>query len=459
MFIEKIVSEGLAHNSYIAGDDSEAFVVDPKRDVDSYIDIADSNCARIRFVFETHRNEDYLIGSQDLESLTGCRIIHGGHLDFGYGEPARDGDIFNIGRLSLRALETPGHTPESLCFVLYPPFQEEIPCVVFTGDALFYGDVGRTDLRGEEMKGELASALYDSLHKKLLPLGEHVIVYPAHGAGSSCGGNIADLAISTIGYERATNPMLSLSREEFIERKRREMLLLPPYFTRMREHNLIGPALLDRKRIEPMDAPGFAEVMGECTVVDTRSPLSFAGGHLKGSYNIWLRGLPRFAGWTLEYEKDILLVTERQEDVEIARLYLVRVGFDRVRGYLCEGIEDWHIRGMPLEQSGVYTVADLYNRIERGEKMFLLDVRGKDEYAQGHIPSAANIYVGELERRLNEVPSDLPVVSVCSAGNRSGLGASILARHGYRRVYNLIGGTTAWREKGYPVAPGEGTES
>ncbi len=459
MFIEKIISEGLAHNSYIAGDESEAFVVDPKRDVDSYIDIADNNCCRIRFVFETHRNEDYLIGSRELESLTGCRIIHGGHLDFGYGEPAREGDIFNIGRLRLRALETPGHTPESLCFVLYPPFQEEIPWVVFTGDTLFYGDAGRTDLRGEEMKGELASSLYDSLHGKLMPLGEQVIVYPAHGAGSSCGGNIADLAVSTIGYERATNPMLSLSREEFIEIKRKEKLPLPPYFERMRELNQRGPALLESKRAEPMDARMFEEAMQNCTVIDTRSPLSFASGHIGGSYNIWLEGTAKFPGWVLEYGKDILLVTERQEDVETARRYLARVGFDNVRGYLCEGIEDWQNLGMPLEQSGVYTAAGLYESMKSREEQFLLDVREKREYAAGHIPGTVNIYVGELERRLNEVPSDKPVVSVCSAGNRSGLGASILARHGYRRVYNLLGGTTAWREKGYPVAPGNAADT
>ncbi|KCZ71040.1 Rhodanese-related sulfurtransferase [Candidatus Methanoperedens nitroreducens] len=451
MFVEKIVSEGLAHNSYIVGDYTEALVVDPKRDVDSYIDVADSKCCRIRFVFETHRNEDYLIGSRELEHLTGCRIIHGGHLDFGYGEPAREGDIFNIGRLMLKVLETPGHTPESLSYLLYPPSKEDIPWVVFTGDALFYGDVGRTDLRGEEMKSELASTLYDSLHEKLMPLGEHTIVYPAHGAGSSCGGNISDLAVSTIGYERATNPMLSLSREEFIEKKKMENIPIPLYFKMMHEQNQRGPALINIKRAEPMDAFMFAEAIPDCITIDTRSPLSFASGHIKGSYNIWMEGMAKFPGWILEYEKDILLITERQEDVETARRYLARIGFDDIRGSLCKGIEDWQNRGMPLEQSGVYTVADLYERLKERKDMFLLDVREKGEYASGHIPGAINIYVGELERRLQEVPSVQPIVSICSAGNRSGLAASILKRRGYRQVYNLIGGTTAWKEKSYPT--------
>lgn len=451
MFVEKIVSEGLAHTSYIVGDNGEAFIIDPKRDVDSYIRIADNNCCRIMYVFETHRNEDYLVGSRELETLTGCKIIHSSRLDFGYGAPASGGDIFEIGDMRLQVLETPGHSPESLSFVLYSPSQQELPWMVFTGDALFYGNVGRTDLLGEEKKFELSSDLYDSLYGKLLPLGNHIIVYPAHGAGSACGGDVADLPVSTIGYERATNPMLNLSKNEFIEIKMKETIPLPPYFARMADDNRKGPSPPDRKRVEPLDTLVFARSITDCILVDTRSPHSFASGHIPGSYNIWLEGLAKFAGWMLEYGKNILLVTERKEDVETAWRYLVRVGFDRIRGYLCEGIEDWQNRGMPLEKSGVDTVSGLYEKLKEKKDMFLLDVREKEEYAAGHIPGAVNIYVGELEKRLDEVPSDRPVVSICSVGNRGGLGASILKRHGYPEVYNLLGGTTAWKKKGYPT--------
>ncbi|MDO8728083.1 MAG: rhodanese-like domain-containing protein [Candidatus Methanoperedens sp.] len=450
MFIRKIVSEGLAHNSYIVGDGDEAFVVDPRRDVDPYIEVADDECFKIRFVFETHRNEDYLIGSRELENLTGCKIMHGSHLDFGYGEPARDGNVFKIGRLILRVLETPGHSPESLSFVLYSP-GKNIPLAVFTGDALFYGDVGRTDLRGEENRVELASSLYDSLHGKLLPLGDHVVLYPAHGSGSACGGNIADLEISTIGYERATNPMLELSKEEFIERKAMETLMMPPYFERMREQNQKGPEILNMKRIKPMDATMVEDAIPHCVIIDTRSPLSFAGGHISGSYNIWMNGLSRFAGWIIEYDKDILLVTEDGENIETARRYLTRIGFDSILGYLCGGIEDWQNSGFPLEQSGIHTTSGLYESLKEKNDVFLLDVRERREYAQGHIPGTVNIYVGDLEKRLEEVPSDMPVVAVCTTGNRSGLGASILKRHGYREVHNLAGGMTAWKEKGFPT--------
>ncbi|NJD78603.1 MAG: MBL fold metallo-hydrolase [Candidatus Methanoperedens sp.] len=447
MFIERFVSEGLAHFSYIAGNDNDAFVVDPKRDVDKYIEIAKSNCCRIRFVFETHRNEDYLVGSLELEQRTGCRIIHSGRLGFEYGEQAAENDIFDIGGMRIRVIETPGHSPESLSFVLYPSSGEK-PIAVFTGDALFYGNVGRTDLAGTEKIAESASILYDSLHGKLLPLGDGTILYPAHGEGSACGGAMSDITISTIGYERATNIMLGLKRKEFIEKKVKENIPLPPYFALMADNNLKGPLLFEQGLAGPIDAPAFANIMANCAIVDTRSPLSFASGHIKASYNIWLQGLANFAGWILDYEKDILLVTERLEDAGTAMRYLERVGLDKVKGYLCEGIEDWQNRGMHLEQSGVCTVDVLHDKMKE-EELFVLDVREEEEYAKGHIAGAVNIYVGELEKRLTEIPTGLPVVSVCSTGNRAGLGVSILMRGGFKKVYNLAGGVTAWNEKGY----------
>jgi hydroxyacylglutathione hydrolase len=448
MFLERVISDGLSHYSYIAGDNGEAFVIDPRRDIDAYIKIADTDCCKIKFVFETHRNEDYLIGSLELEKETGCRIIHSDRLDFGYGEPAAGGDTFDIGGMKLKILETPGHSPESLSFVFFPSQGET--WAVFTGDALFYGNVGRTDLLGKEKAAECASLLFDSLHGKLLTLGDGVVVYPAHGSGSACGGSMLEIPASTIGFERASNPLLGMGREEFMEKKQSETIPLPPYFVRMAEQNLKGPKLLPPRKTKPMDALEFEEEMHECAVVDTRSPLAFAGGHIWGSYNIWLYGMATFPGWVLDYEKNILLVTERQEDVELAGVYLARIGFDRVRGYLCDGILGWYSRGMPLEKSEVLTASGFHVK-SKEEDMFVLDVREREEYAEGHIPGAINIYVGELEGRMSEIPSDRAVVAVCGSGNRAGLGASILNRHGFERVYNLIGGTMAWRAKGYPT--------
>ncbi len=447
MFIERIISEGLSHYSYIAGDNDVAFVIDPRRDIDAYVKIAETNCCTIKFVFETHRNEDYLIGSPGLQKETGCRIIHSNRLDFGYGEPAAEGETFDVGGMKLKVLETPGHSPESLSFVL---FHSREPWCVFTGDTLFYGNVGRADLMGKEKVVENASLMFGSLHGKLLTLKDGVIVYPSHGSGSACGGSMSDMPASTVGFERASNPLLRMGREEFIERKKNEIIPLPPYFARMAEQNQKGPDALASKKIKPMGALEFKEAMPECTVVDMRSALGFAGGHLKGSYNIWLQGMATFPGWILDYAKDILLVTEREEDVELAGLYLARIGFDNVRGYLCEGILGWYSLGLPLEKSGVLTASG-FRKKSKEENIFVLDVRSKEEYAEGHIPDAVNIYVGELEERADEVPSDRPVVAVCGLGNRSGIGASILKRRGFERVYNLIGGMTAWRAKGYPT--------
>lgn len=444
MFFKKIESEGLAHYSYIVIDGDEAFVIDPKRDIDSYIDIADSMCSKISYVFETHRNEDYLIGSIELQRLTNCKIIHG-NLDFGYGEITSEGSTFKIGGLKLGVIQTPGHSPESLSYVLYPGRN---PWGVFTGDTLFYGSIGRTDLLGKNKTEECTSAIYDSIHNKIINLGGNVLIFPGHGPGTLCGNAIADIPMSTIGFELKINPMLNLSKEKFIELKKKEDIPLPPYFSKMSKDNLKGPDLYNVERIEPLNVSSFEKMMNNCIVLDTRSPQSFASGHITGSYNIWLDGLVNFAGWILDYDKDILLITERQVDTEIVRKNLMRIGFDRIRGYLCEGIRDWQNIGKTLEQSGIETVDNLYKKEKKD--LFLLDVRDKKEFKSGHISQANNIYIGDLENRLKEVPLNRPIISICSIGNRAGIGASILKRHGYN-VFNLLGGMSAWNEKGYPI--------
>jgi hydroxyacylglutathione hydrolase len=454
MYFEKIISEGLEHNSYFVEDGGYAFVIDPRIDIDIYLDIADKLCAKMLYVFETHRNEDYLAGSKELQKITGCQIIHG-NLDFNYGEIAPAGSIFDIGNIWIKVIETPGHSPESLSYVMY---MKGIPWAIFTGDSLFYGSTGRVDLFGHQNINEFALALYNSVNK-ILTLGNDVLVYPAHGAGTACGGDIADIPLSTIGYELKTNPILNLKMDEFIEMKKEENIPLPPYFERMARENLKGYVLY-KNRIRCMDAKNFKEEYmsedQEYIILDTRSPLSFASGHIPNSYNIWLKGLPKFAGWILDYDKNILIVSERMEDINKIEIYLARIGFNKIEGYLCGGIEEWKNLGFPLEQSGVITVDDLDQKIKEGKDLFLLDVRGKDEFDSGHIHDAKNIYIGELEKRLPK-PKDSgeigegekSIISMCEAGNRASLGVSILKRHGYKNVFNLMGGMGAWRERGY----------
>ncbi len=239
MFLHKVRSEGLAHLSYVVGDGTHAAVIDPRRDCDVYVDLARKEGARISHIFETHRNEDYVIGSTALAARTGAAIYHGRQLDFEYGKPVSDGDRFDLGAARLTALHTRGHTMESMSYALADTGFGDQPVGVFTGDALFVGDVGRTDFFPDRAP-EVADMLYTSIHQKLLPLGDGVIIYPAHGSGSVCGDAMASREFSTPGHERQCNPRLRMGREEFVDFKVNEHHYQPPYFRRMKKLNLEG---------------------------------------------------------------------------------------------------------------------------------------------------------------------------------------------------------------------------
>ena len=246
MLFERIVSEGIAHNSYFIGSGGRAVVIDPRRDCDIYLRIASRNKLTITHIFETHRNEDYVIGSLELKERCGAEIYHGAQLAFAYGNPIRDGDRFQVGSLEFLALETPGHTEESISLALYDREISDRPYMIFCGDTLFSGAIGRTDFFGQERKAEMAAKIYDSISKKILPLGDGVIVCPAHGAGSICGSDIADHPFTTIGYEKETNRELAQGRESFISQRSAESPYYPPYFREMEKNNLEGARILHR---------------------------------------------------------------------------------------------------------------------------------------------------------------------------------------------------------------------
>lgn len=453
MIFERIKSEGIAHNSYLIGSGSDAAVIDPRRDCRIYIDLAQRHSLRIRYIFETHRNEDYVIGSVELNSFTGAEIYHGPGLDWKYGNTLEDGQEFRIGTLKLTALHTPGHTDESMSYTVADGSSGKAVVMVFTGDALFVDDVGRIDLYGVEEAPRMASNLYDSIFNKLLPLGDGVILCPAHGAGSVCGLNIGDRDESTLGIERAQNPILLKNKDDFIKYKLAEQPGRPHYFRQMEKYNREGPPLLGYR---PLPIPLIpTEFRGEmergAVVVDTREPPAFGGTHIKGAYSIWLEGLPAFAGWVLSYDKPILLVLENQCHLEKAVRYLIRAGYDRIAGYLKDGTGGWCSAGFPVENLPLLSVHQLKKKIDQDEELIILDSRGRDEWARGHIKGALQIYVGHLEQRLAEVPRDKPVAVICQTGYRAGLGASILLRAGYRKVYNVLGGVKAWIAAGFPV--------
>ena len=454
MRLEIVKAKGLAHNSYFISDGEEALVVDPRRDCTVYTQLAQQECTRIKYILETHRNEDYVIGSLELQTLAEAEIAHSKETPFKYGERnLSDGETLNIGRLKIKALYAPGHTNDSMCYVVYGSIRSNDPIIVFTGDTLFVGDVGRTDLLGLDVWREQSEKLYDSLHEKALPLGDHVIVYPAHGAGSICGHEISGREFSTIGYERKTNPLLRLDKESFTEHMTKQELLRPPYFRKMEQLNLDGPPLLrEAAAPQPLSVDGFEEEMRQpdTVIVDTREPGAFAGSYIPGSLNIWLDGLSFFPSWTLTYEQRILLVTERKEDVETAKAYLWRLGFDNIVGYLCPGLKEWRNDGKPMEHLGMLSAAMLKKKLDRNE-IILVDVREEREWKEEHIERAKNIYVGHLKEEASRLPRDKLIATTCGWGGRGGLGASILKNMGFDEVYNVLGGMKAWKKLGYPL--------
>lgn len=456
MFLETVRSEGLSHLSYLLGDGVEAAVIDPRRDCGIYPELAERHGARITHIFETHRNEDYVVGSLELARLTGADIRHGAALPFGYGLATRDGDRFDFGNARISVLETPGHTDESLSFVLADMASSEDPVAVFTGDALFIGDVGRTDFYPDRAR-EVAGLLYDSIFEKLLPLGDHVVLCPAHGAGSVCGGGMADRELSTLGYERRHNPALQVAgREAFIERKVAERHHMPPYFRRMEKANLEGPPPLGR--LVPPRPLSAAQVEaareGGLLVIDVRSPEAAAGAHIPDSLALPLDMIASYAGWFVPYDVPLVLVAESSGDATDAQRFLARLGFDRVQGYLEGGMTAWEASGGGLGRLNAISAATLKERLESGADFTILDVRSEDEYSAGHLPGAVNIHLGELPARLDGVPSARPVTTICSTGRRATVAASLLRRLGVEDVETCLGSMEACRAVGCPTRAG-----
>ncbi len=453
MFLEKIKSEGLAHLSYILGDGKQAAVIDPRRDCEIYLEIAYREGARITHIFETHRNEDYVIGSCELAERTGAKIYHGAELPFEYGETAKEGDRFTFGNLTLKVLSTPGHTFESLSFVLSDEEFSEDPLGVFTGDALFIGDVGRTDFFPDQAE-KVAGMLYDSLFDKLLPLGDDILLYPAHGAGSVCGSGMASREFSSLGYERKHNPSLQIAnRDEFIQMKVGEKHTLPPYFKKMEEFNLAGPGLLGNlPRPEPYNADEFARAIENgMLAIDVRSPEAFAGAYIPGSLAIPLDMLPAYAGWFVPYDRDLGLIMPRGSDWEMAARHLVRLGYDRVIAMLDQGMHEWETSGRQYDRIPAVYAGELKRRLDEKEDFTLLDVRKPDELEEGILPGSTTIFLGDLPHKLDEVPRERPITTFCGSGRRAIIAASILKKNGFENVEDCLGSMIACRAVGCEI--------
>ena len=451
MFFERIESEGLAHYSYLIGHGGEAIVIDPRRDCDIYLEKAVQNGLRIAHILETHRNEDYVVGSVELACRTGAEMWHADEqLDYQYGRAARAGQKWEIGRLLFEAIDTPGHTPGSMSYLLYDP--DGNLNAVFSGDVLFAGAVGRVDLMGADRMESMASMLYDSLFKKLLPLGDGVIVCPAHGSGSVCGSAISERMWTTIGIERQLNPKLQFGdRTEFIANVAQE-LDPPPYFKRMERWNIQGPPILGPLPVPLVLAPeAFATEAKDAVILDTRSELAFGAAHVPGSLSIWLSGVSSFAGWFVTEDLPLLLVTDPNE-LETTVRYLIRLGFDKQLGFLSGGMLSWHETGRESQALGMITVQDMCHRLDSGERCWILDVRSEGELERsGRIPAAHHIHITQLPQRIDEVPHDREIYIFCGSGLRSTVAASLLQQNGWENLNVVLGGFSGWTSTTCPV--------
>lgn len=455
MLFERIESEGLAHYSYVIGEAGEAVVIDPRLDCDVYLDLAERSGHRITHILETHRNEDYLIGSPALAERTGAEVWHAdAELEYGYGRPVREGQVWRLGNLTLEAMLTPGHTLGTMSYVLRAAGGP--PWMLFCGDTMFAGSFGRTDLMGEENLVRCTELLYDSVFGKILPLGDQVVLCPAHGAGSVCGPGIADRPWTTIGVERGLNPKLKLdSRDRFVEsvgltHER------PPYFRRMESLNLEGPRPgAGVPRPLPLKADEFSARAEQAQVLDTRETLAFAAGHVPGALFIAAASVASFAGWFLTYDRPILLVSAGGDLGSVTRT-LYRMGFHDVPGFLAGGMSAWHTAGLASRRHGVVTVPEMCGRLDSVAETWVLDVRSDQELRDyGRLPAAQHIHLTQLPQHIDEVPRGRTIHLFCGSGQRSTIAASILQQHGFEDLSVIQGGFKGWTSTACPVRRGE----
>ncbi len=455
MHFEQFYLGCLAHASYMLASEGEAIVVDPQRDVEIYLKAAEAQHVSIHHIFETHLHADFVSGHRELAARTGAQIYIGAQAGATFPHVAvHDGFHLQVGRLALRVLETPGHTTESICLVVADEEKSPEPWAILTGDTLFLGDVGRPDLSKKYTAAQLAGMLYDNLHSKILTLPDHVLVYPAHGAGSLCGRNMRAERVSAIGTERLTNYALQInSREDFIQQLTSNLPTRPEYFLQDAEMNRTGaPALADLPTLAAIEPAELQRLLADGGIVlDVRPGEQFAAGHVPGSVNIALSG--QFASWAgalLGLAEHPVLIAESEEDVREARMRLARVGLEGAQGYLNGGLVAWERAGLPLSKIPQVDAQGLSKRL-RGQSVQVLDVRREPEWEAGHIEGATWWPLDNFKVAPPEIDRDIPIAVHCKGGYRSMIACSLLQRAGFQNVVNVVGGFDAWQQAGLAV--------
>jgi hydroxyacylglutathione hydrolase len=455
MYFEQFYLGCLAHASYMLGSEGEAAVVDPQRDVEIYLKAADGQGLKIRHIFETHLHADFVSGHLELAERTGAKIYIGAEAGATFPHvPLREGSEVRFGKVRISALETPGHTPEGISLVVIDEERSPNPWAVLTGDTLFIGDVGRPDLSKAHTPQQLAASLYDSLQDKLMKLGDQVLVYPAHGAGSLCGRNMRAERSSTIGTERLTNYALQIkTREEFIRQLTENLPSRPDYFLEDAQINRAGaPALAEMRDLPSIAAAELSELLQQGVfVLDVRPNADFAVAHVPGSVNIALSGqFATWAGTIMGLGARPVLVADTPEQYAEARLRLARVGIEDPRGFLQGGVAAWKQAKLPLARIRQITVQELSDR-QHGDHLQVLDVRREGEWQAGHIEGAEWFPLDNFKISAPELDLTAPVAVHCQSGYRSMIACSLLQRAGLENVINVAGGFDAWKLAGLPV--------
>jgi len=449
MFIKQLYTGCLSEAAYYIESEGIAAVVDPLRDIEEYLVLAKERNATIKYIFETHFHADFVSGHLDLAKATGATIVYGPGTETRFPvHVAKDEEIFEIGKISIQVLHTPGHTLESSCYLLKDETGKDN--AIFTGDTLFVGDVGRPDLaqKANEISMEdLAGMLYESLQKRIMPLADEVVLYPAHGAGSSCGKNLGPETFSTIGEQKATNYALQpQTKEEFIQAVTEGLAAPPQYFPINAKINKEGYESLDAvlsKGLQPLSIDAFKGKIGQgVLILDTRNSGVFSSGFVPGSVSIGLDG--RFAEWAgslLPFDQPMILVTEPGKEKETI-VRLARVGFDKIEGYLNGGYASWLEAGEPIDMIIDVEADEVAMDISFDPNMVILDVRKAPEYADGHIKEAINIPLNELTDpgSMANLDDHHNIYVHCAGGYRSVIASSLIKRQGIHNIRNILGG-------------------
>lgn len=461
MFVETVRIESLANNSYVVGSEQSGrcIVIDPARDIDQYVQIAANHGTRIVYAFETHVHNDFVSGARELADQAGCQVAASasGGLLFP-SVRLQEGDEFDLGDFKVRIMHTPGHTPESVSFVVEEQGQ---PTAIFTGGALMLGGAARVDLLGSKVAPFLARWLHNTIHEKLLKLPDDVQVYPTHGGGSFCsigapGGEVP----TTIAHERMTNPFAAEAEEtSFVKFALTGLGSYPSYYKYMADINRRGPDILGGvPRLASLTALSVRNHLdNQAALIDARREREFNIEHIPGSYAVpHGNSMATWVGWVVPWGQPLVLLSADASHHDDMMRQLIRIGFDRVHGFLSGGIDAWKTAGLPVEQSKRLDLDSLKAARDMPTAPLVIDVRQKNEYTSGHIPGALNIELGELQEHLDGLPRELPVVTVCAAGMRATTAGSILQRDGRDNVQVVDeAGTPAWIERGYPSETGE----